>query len=256
MPYLDADRLFDAEPKARGIARALYAGVKDLPLVSPHGHTDPRWYAENEKFPDPAQLLIVPDHYVFRMLYSQGIRLEDLGVPTTDGRKVETDGRTIWRKFAENYYLFRGTPTRMWLDHTFATLFGLDELLTAKNADRFYDPISEKLQQDEFRPRALFERFNLEVISTTDSAIDTLQWHKMIRESGWKGRVIPAYRPDAVVDPDFPGFPANVDKLGEITGRGYGQLARLSRRAPQAPRILQDLRRDVVRPWPPHRADV
>ena len=139
MPHLDPDRLFDAEPKARAIARALYAGVKDLPLVSPHGHTDPRWYAENEKFPDPAQLLIVPDHYVFRMLYSQGIRLEDLGVPTTDGSKVETDGRTIWRRFAENYFLFRGTPTRMWLDHTFETLFGLDELLTAKNADRFYD---------------------------------------------------------------------------------------------------------------------
>jgi glucuronate isomerase len=225
MPYLDADRLFDTEPKARDIARSLYAGVKDLPLVSPHGHTDPRWYAENEKFPDPAQLLIVPDHYVFRMLYSQGIRLEDLGVPTTDGSKVETDGRTIWRKFAENYFLFRGTPTRMWLDHTFATLFGLDELLTAKNADRFYDTISEKLQQDEYRPRALFERFNLEVISTTDSAIDPLPWHKMIRDSNWKGRVVPAYRPDAVVDPEFPNFNANVDKLGEMTGEDTGSWA-------------------------------
>ena len=222
MPHLDADRLFDAEPKARGIARALYAGVKDLPLVSPHGHTDPRWYAENEKFPDPAQLLIVPDHYVFRMLYSQGIRLEDLGVPTTDGSKVETDGRTIWRRFAENYFLFRGTPTRMWLDHTFETLFGLDELLTAKNADRFYDTISEKLQQDAFRPRALFERFNLEVISTTDSAIDPLPWHKMIRDSKWKGRVVPAYRPDAVVDPDFDGFSGNLDTLGEISGEDTG----------------------------------
>jgi glucuronate isomerase len=218
MPHLDPDRLFDAEPKARAIARALYAGVKDLPLVSPHGHTEPRWYAENEKFPDPAQLLIVPDHYVFRMLYSQGIRLEDLGVPTTDGSPVETDGRTIWRRFAENYHLFRGTPTRLWLDHTFATLFGLDELLTAKNADRFYDHIADLLQRDEFRPRALFERFNLEVISTTDSAIDDLKWHKMIRDSGWKGRVVPAYRPDSVVDPDFPGFQANVEKLGEMTG--------------------------------------
>ncbi len=222
MPHLDADRLFDAEPKARDIARALYAGVKDLPLVSPHGHTEPRWYAENEKFPDPAQLLIVPDHYVFRMLYSQGIRLEDLGVPATNGSKVETDGRKIWRLFAENYFLFRGTPTRMWLDHTFATLFGLDELLTAKNADRFYDTISEKLQQDDYRPRALFERFNLEVISTTDSAIDLLPWHKMIRDSNWKGRVVPAYRPDAVVDPDFDGFSDNLDRLGEISGENTG----------------------------------
>ena len=119
---LNPDRLFDAEPQARGIARELYGRVKDLPLISPHGHTDPRWYAENKNFPDPAQLLIVPDHYVFRMLFSQGVRLEDLGVPTADGSAVETDGRKIWRLFARNYYLFRGTPTRMWLDDTFENL--------------------------------------------------------------------------------------------------------------------------------------
>lgn len=222
MPLLDEDRLFDAEPRAREIARALYAGVKNLPLVSPHGHTEPRWYAENENFSDPAQLLIVPDHYVFRMLFSQGVRLEDLGVPTRDGSAVETDGRTIWRRFAENYSLFRGTPTRLWLDHTFATLFGLDELLTPQTADRFYDQIAERLQQDAYRPRALFERFNLEVISTTDSALDDLKWHRMIRESGWKGRVVPAYRPDAVVDPDFEGFAQNLDRLGEISGENTG----------------------------------
>lgn len=207
MTFLDDNRLFDAEPKARGIAQALYAGIKDLPLVSPHGHTEPRWYAENETFPDPARLLIVPDHYVFRMLFSQGIRLEDLGVPTTDGAPVETDGRTIWRLFAKHYYLFRGTPTRMWLDHTFATLFGITERLSEKNADALYDQIAELLQRDEFRPRALFERFNLEVISTTDAALDDLKWHRMIRDSGWKGRVVPAYRPNSVVDPDLPASP-------------------------------------------------
>jgi glucuronate isomerase len=219
---LDDDRLFDAEPRARGIARALYAGIKDLPLLSPHGHTEPRWYAENLPFPDPAQLLIVPDHYVFRMLYSQGIRLEDLGVPAVDGSPVETDGRKIWRLFAENYYLFRGTPTRMWLDHTFETLFGVTELLTPANADAIYDTIADCIQRPDFLPRALFERFNLEVISTTDGALDDLKWHRQIRDSGWKGRVIPAYRPDAVVDPDFPGFAANLDKLGEITGLDTG----------------------------------
>jgi glucuronate isomerase len=222
MPLLDDDRLFDAEPRARAIARELYAGIRDLPLVSPHGHTDPRWYAENAHFPDPARLLIVPDHYIFRMLYSQGVRLEDLGVPTTDGAPVETDGRTIWRRFAAHYYLFRGTPTRMWLDHTLATLFDIEERLTAESADRIYDRIAERLVRDDYRPRALFERFNLEVISTTDAAIDDLGWHRQIRDSGWKGRVVPAYRPDSVVDPDFGGFAQNLDRLGEITGCDTG----------------------------------
>ena len=219
---LDDDRLFDAEPRARAIARELYAGIRDLPLVSPHGHTDPRWYAENERFPDPARLLIVPDHYIFRMLYSQGIALEDLGVPTADGAPVETDGRTIWRRFAENYYLFRGTPTRMWLDHTLATLFDIEERLTAESADRIYDRIAEQLERDDYRPRALFERFNLEVISTTDAAIDDLSWHRQILDSGWRGRVVPAYRPDSVVDSDFGGFAMNLDRLGEITGCDTG----------------------------------
>ena len=225
MSFMNDDRLFDAEPRARAVAKALYAEIKDLPLVSPHGHTDPRWYAENAHFPDPAQLLIVPDHYIFRMLYSQGIRLEDLGVPTVDGSPVETDGRKIWRLFAENYYLFRGTPTRSWIDHTFSTLFGLTERLTPENADAQYDTIAELLTRDDYRPRALFERFKLEVISTTDSALDDLAWHRMIADSGWKGRVVPAYRPDNVVDPDFDGFDKNLDKLGEITGEDTGAWA-------------------------------
>jgi glucuronate isomerase len=219
------DRLFPAEATTRNIARALYAEVKDLPLVSPHGHTDPRWYAENLNFPDPAQLLIVPDHYVFRMLYSQGVALEDLGVPTRDGRGVETDGRKIWRRFAEHYYLFRGTPTRLWFDHTLATLFGFDEPLTPLNADAVYDGIAELLGREDYKPRALFERFNLEVIATTESPLDELKWHEMIRQSGWSGRVVTAYRPDNVVDPDFEGFAGNLDRLGEITGLDTGTWA-------------------------------
>jgi glucuronate isomerase len=222
--FLDEDRLFDAEPQARAVARSLYAGIRDLPLISPHGHTDPRWYAENAAFPDPAQLLIVPDHYIFRMLCSQGVRLQDLGVPATDGSTVETDGRTIWRRFAEHYYLFRGTPTRLWFDHTLATLFGIEERLAPANADAIYDRISEQLGREEFRPRALFERFNIEVISTTDSALDDLRWHQEVRDSGWAGRVVPAYRPDAVVDPDYEGFAANLDRLGDITGFDTGHF--------------------------------
>jgi glucuronate isomerase len=221
----DPDLLFAPEARSRSLARDLYAGVKDLPIVSPHGHTDPRWYALNEAFPDPAQLLVVPDHYVFRMLFSQGVRLEDLGVSTLDGSPVETDGRAIWRRFAEHYYLFRGTPTRLWFDHVLAHLFGIDEPLDAATADRHYDMIATLLQRDDFRPRALFERFNVEVIATTDGALDDLEWHKAIRDSGWRGQVIPTYRPDAIVAPDFAGFLANLDRLGEITGCDTGDWA-------------------------------
>ncbi|WP_102108485.1 glucuronate isomerase [Oceaniglobus roseus] len=218
MPRLDPDRLFPLDPRSRGLARALYGTVKDLPILSPHGHTEPRWYAENAAFPDPAQLFVTPDHYVFRMLFSQGIPLERLGVPRADGGAVETDGRAIWRLFAENYHLLRATPSAMWIDHALENVFSVEQRLNADTADAIYDRLSACLAQEAYRPRALFERFNIEAISTTDSAIDPLPWHRMIRESGWSGRVIPAYRPDAVVDPEFPGFADNVAKLGEMTG--------------------------------------
>lgn len=218
MGLLHPDRLLPTEPGVRSLARDLHAGVADLPIISPHGHTDPRWYAENAAFPDPAQLFVTPDHYVFRMLCSQGVALTDLGVPRADGGPTETDGRAIWRRFAVHYHLFRGTPSRLWLDHAFSTIFGLEDRLTAANADRHYDHIADCLSRPEFRPRALYDRFKLAAISTTDGALDDLGWHKMIRDSGWHGRVIPAYRPDAVVDPEFPGFAANVARLGEITG--------------------------------------
>ena len=225
MDLLDPDRLFPIEPGARGLARDLYETVRGLPIISPHGHTDPRWYAENAPFPDPAQLFVVPDHYVFRMLCSQGVPLAALGVPRSDGGPTETDGRKIWHRFAENYHLLRGTPSRLWLDHTFETVFGLDHRLSAGTADHYYDTIAECLARPEFRPRALFERFGIEAISTTDGALDDLRWHAAIRDSGWPGRVVPAYRPDAVVDPDFEGFAGNLDRLGEITGCDTGTWA-------------------------------
>ena len=219
---LDEDRLFPVEPSVRSLARALYAEVRDLPIISPHGHTDPRWFAENERFSDPAQLLVVPDHYIFRMLVSQGVPLEALGVAPVDGGAVETDGRAIWRLFAANYYLFRGTPTRSWLDHTFETLFGLDVVLGERTADACYDRIADCLADDSYRPRALYERFGLEVLATTEGALDDLRWHRMIAESGWSGRVITTYRPDSVTDPDFDGFAGNLVRLGELTGCDTG----------------------------------
>ena len=218
MGLMDEDRLFPLEGRARDLARALYAEIRDLPILSPHGHTDPRWYAEDAAFPDPAQLFVTPDHYVFRMLCSKGVSLTDLGVPRADGGAVETDGRKIWRLFASHYPLFAGTPSRMWLDHSFQHVFGIDRRLSAETADWYYDHIADCLARPEFRPRALFKRFNIEAIATTEAATDDLRWHRMIRESGWDGRVITAYRPDVVIDPEMAGFGENVALMGQQTG--------------------------------------
>ncbi|MEP5154731.1 glucuronate isomerase [Planktotalea sp.] len=218
MALLDENRLFPTDPALREFARNLYEGIRDLPIISPHGHTDPRWFAENEHFANPAELFVTPDHYVFRMLHSQGIPLEALGVPQADGSVTETDPRKIWQIFAENYYLFRGTPSRIWVDHALQEVFGITEHLSAKTADAIFDQIDANLKTDAFRPRALFERFNIEAISTTESAIDDLRWHKMIKNSGWAGNVITAYRPDSVIDPEFDNFAENVAIFGEMTG--------------------------------------
>jgi len=217
MKILDANRLFPADGEARSIAARLYKTVKDLPIISPHGHTDPSWFAFNEPFPNPTTLLIQPDHYIFRMLYSQGISLESLGIPQIDG-KQNADPREVWRIFAKNYYLFRGTPTRLWLDYAMENQFGLNERLSADNADEYYDSIARELETPAFLPRALFEKFNIEVLSTTDTPLDTLEYHKAIRASGWKGRIIPAFRPDSVIDAEYAGFIGNIEKLGGITG--------------------------------------
>ncbi|HWK47514.1 MAG TPA: glucuronate isomerase [Stellaceae bacterium] len=216
---LHADRLLPSDPGTRAIARRLYQTVRDLPIVSPHGHTDPRWFSRNEPFPNPSALFITPDHYVFRMLYSQGIPHEALGIPRVDGGPTETDPRKIWRLFASNFHLFRGTPTRMWLDHAFHETFGIRERLTADSADRIYDRIDECLTQDAFRPRALYESFGIEVIATTESPLDPLAAHQALRDDPWTGRVITAFRPDPVVDPEFPDFHGNLDELARITGR-------------------------------------
>jgi glucuronate isomerase len=220
---LHEDRLFPADGGTRAIARRLYASVRDLPIVSPHGHTQAAWFAHNQPFPDPATLFVQPDHYVYRMLYSQGISLDDLEI----GAPVLRNPRRVWRIFAENYYLFRGTPTRIWMDYAFQELFGFQERLSADNADRYYDGIAAKLQTPDFLPRALYDRFKIEVLATTNSPLDSLSDHKAIRDSGWNARILPTFRPDPVVDPDFMGFCEDISKLGELTGedteswRGY-----------------------------------
>lgn len=216
---LHPDRLLPPDPATRRVARALYDAVAEAPIVSPHGHTEPRWWSENPAFPDPAHLFVTPDHYVTRMLVSQGVPFEALGIgegPENAG--AETDGRAIWRVFAAHFHLFRATPSRLWIEHALEQVFGIAERLSAATADAAYDAVAEKLERPEFRPRALYDRFGVEVIATTDGALDDLRHHRAVAESDWGGRVIPTYRPDAVTDPETPGFADNLLRLGELSG--------------------------------------
>jgi len=216
--HLPEDRYFGPDPKQKKIAMRLYNIVKDFPIISPHGHVDPRLFADsNFQWGTPVDLLIIPDHYVFRMLYSQGIPLESLGIPRRDGQPVEKDHRKIWRIFAEHFYLFRGTPSGCWLSYELIRVFGVKEKLSGATADRIYDHIQSCLHSPEFQPKALFEKFGIEVLATTDAATDSLQYHQAIRDSGWKGKVIPTFRPDAVVNLDTPGWKENIQKLSEIS---------------------------------------
>lgn len=223
---LHPDRLFPADPATRDIARALYAGIADLPIVSPHGHTDPAWFATDEKWTNATALLLQPDHYVFRMLYSQGVDLDALAIPTRAGVPA-TDPRAAWRLFARHYHLFRGTPSQLWLDHVFAEVLGLDVALDADSADHYYDAIGEKLASDAFRPRALFERFRIDFLATTEGAHDDLSHHRAIRDSGWQGRVVTTYRPDGVIDVEHEAFAGAMERFAALTGedvnswRGY-----------------------------------
>lgn len=227
---LSEDRYFDPDPSTRSVARELYESVADMPIVSPHGHVDPRLFADEDiPFGTPTDLFIIPDHYVSRMLYSQGIALEDLGIPRTDGGKVETDHRKIWQIFADNFHLFRGTPSGAWLAHELNIVFGIEEKLTGKTAQETYDKIEAKLAEPEFHPRALFDRFNIEVLCTTDTAADPLTHHRAIRDSGWKGDIRPTFRPDNVVNLLTPGWAENINalsKAGGITVDSYSSFVR------------------------------
>jgi glucuronate isomerase len=183
-----------------------------------HGHVDAAVLARNERFAEPAALIVQPDHYILRMLYARGVPLEALGVPRRDGAPIETDPCKVWQRFAEHYYLFRGTPTGAWLDYELHEVFGVRDRLSGDTAARVYDAIAERLASPEFLPRALFERFNIEVLTTTDSAADSLDHHRAIRSSGWPGRVIPCFRPDAVFRIAAAEWPAELEALGREHG--------------------------------------
>jgi len=215
---LHPDRFFDSDSVIRTYAREIFDNIKSLPIISPHGHVDPGIFVDNKPFENPSQLFITPDHYLFRMLYSQGIPMEALGIPSINGTKVEKDPRKIWKLFADNYFLFLGTPSGIWLNHEFSVVFGIKEKLNGANADKIYDEINEKLNSPEFLPRRLFEKFKIEVLSTTDASTDSLEHHKKIKESGWNGRIIPCFRPDAVTDLSNPSWKSNIELLGRVCG--------------------------------------
>jgi glucuronate isomerase len=219
---LDPDRALPFPADQRRVAREIYRETKDLPLVCLHGHVEPEILAEDRPFADPAQLLIVPDHYVFRMLASQGIEPARLGVPRVDGGPVETDSRRIWRVFCENWKLFRGTPSRYWLEHELVEVFGVDQVPSAGTADAIYDQIAACVADPQFRPRALLDRFDIEVISTTDAATSDLGHHARLAADGLGDRVLPTFRPDAVAYLDRPTWRADIARLGELSGVDTG----------------------------------
>ncbi|MCD6402156.1 MAG: glucuronate isomerase [Anaerolineales bacterium] len=214
--YLDPDRFFSPNPAQRFLARDLYQSIKEMPIVSPHGHIDPSIFVDERfRFSSPANLFIIPDHYIFRMLYSQGIPLEKLGVQAKDGQ----DHREIWQVFADNFYLFRGTPSGIWFTQELIEVFEINERLSSENAQDIYDEIQRKLDSPQFNPRALFERFNIEVLCTTDAVTSKLEHHQAIRDSGWNGDIRPTFRADSVFDITAPNWLREIEKLGELVGK-------------------------------------
>jgi glucuronate isomerase len=231
---LDPHRFLPSDPQVRPIAIRLFGAVEALPIISPHGHTDPGWFSGNEPFEDAVSLLLWPDHYLLRMLMSQGVPLESLGLQPSDAAPASTDRRSIWRLFAQHYRAFRATPSRLWLDHVFAGVFGLEVRLAPETADHYFDAINTALATPGYLPRALYERFGIEVLATTEGALDSLEHHAALAKSNWTGRVITTFRPDDVIDPDRADFTDNVLRLGELAGEDsaswHGYLASLANR--------------------------
>ncbi len=217
MTHLHPDRLFPASEPARSIARELYPEVRDLPLICPHGHTDPAWFAGNTRFSDPAALFLTPDHYVLRMLRSRGLSYDDLGVPRKDGKPV-AEGRAAWRLFAANYHLFAGTPSKTWIDHSLDWAFGIKDELSPATADAIYDTIDAAIATPELLPRAILDKARVEVIATTEFALDTLPHHQAMEADGYLGRVRTTYRPDDVTNPERAGFLDRLHQFGALAG--------------------------------------
>ncbi|PCN49537.1 glucuronate isomerase [Curtobacterium sp. 'Ferrero'] len=213
------DRLFPADPGARTVARTVYEAVADAPIISPHGHVDAALIADDEPFPDPAALLVTPDHYVLRLLHANGVGLDELG----RGAAGPVDGRAVWRHLAEHWDDFLGTPVRYWFETELHDVFGLREAPSAENADAQYDQLAASLRSPAFRPRALFERFGIEVLATTDDPTADLAAHaRLAADPTFHGRVLPTFRADAVFDPSRSDWRHVVTSIGEAAGIDAG----------------------------------
>jgi glucuronate isomerase len=215
MMPLDPARLFDPDPTQKSAAMYLYELVAKKPIYSPHGHVNPAFFSNpNYHFKNPVELFIQPDHYVIRMLYSQGI--------TYDRILTSENPRAVWQLFASNYFLYRGTPSGIWLDHEMWEVFGVKEKLTGDSADRIYDQIVHMLAGEEFTPRNLYKKFSIAVLATTDSATDTLEHHQAILNSGWDGRIIPTFRPDNLINLNASDWIQNIHLLEKVSGIQIG----------------------------------
>ncbi|HSM24641.1 MAG TPA: glucuronate isomerase [Anaerolineaceae bacterium] len=210
---MNQDRFFSSEPNVQFIARQLYQATKEIPIFAPHGHVDPAIFTDpNTRFGNPVELFIHPDHYIIRTLYANGIPLEDIGIfPSGHFRKY--DPRRVWRMFCEKFYLFRGTPSGIWLTTSLNDIFGIEEKLSTESAEKTYDILMEKLSLIEFSPRSLFETFNIELLATTDSAADFLPHHQKIQKSNWKRNIIPTFRFDSLVHILNPGWIEEIKRL-------------------------------------------
>ncbi|UVJ40039.1 glucuronate isomerase [Arthrobacter sp. CJ23] len=216
------DRLLPADPGTRGIARSLLERIQDLPIISPHGHVDAAVIEQNTPFPDPAALLVTPDHYVTRLIHASGVPLERL--------QPSTGPREVWRTFCQSWPLFDGTASGYWLRTQFDTVFGLQGELSADTADASFDAISAKLSEPGFRPRELFKDFNIEVLATTDDPLDNLASHRALADDpSFHGRVLPTFRPDAYINIAHPAWAANVEQLiAEASDGGTGYSGYIS----------------------------
>lgn len=212
VPGIEADRLLPAEPGVRAVARDLYQRIAARPILSPHGHVDPAVLVDDRPFSNPADLLVTNDHYVTRLLHANGVPLAALGIG-----EGGSDPREIWRAFADHWHVFAGTASGYWLEYELRSTLGIDTLLTPDSADVVYDLISARVAEDDFRPRALFTRFGIEVLATTDDPLDDLRHHAALRRADLGGRVVPTFRPDAYIDARHPHFAQNVARLLEAT---------------------------------------
>lgn len=218
---LHPDRLLPPDPGTRAVARDLYTAVKDLPIISPHGHVPARLLADDEPFSDPASLLVTPDHYVTRLLHANGVSLDNLGVGR--GTLSEAESRAVWRLVCEHWPVFRGTPVRYWLESELSEIFGVTERPSAGNADAVYDRIASCLAREDFRPRALFERFGISVLATTDDPSDDLSAHAALdADPAWHARVTPTFRADRYVDPLHKDFQDAITALAKSSDTDTG----------------------------------